>query len=95
MSEMFPVTLQDQIACVRRELAMRANAYPRFIASGKMKQAKADREIAVMEGVLNMLCSLRSFQIHGFNVEQQHAESAEDYVKRRDIVANAFDLVRR
>ena len=47
-----PVSLIDQIACVRRELSLRESVYRRRVADGKMKQDAADREIAAMKAVL-------------------------------------------
>lgn len=47
--------LREQIRCVERELRLRRSAYGRWVASGKMKQAEADREIAAMEAVLDTL----------------------------------------
>lgn len=44
-------TLAEQLDAVLRELAMRRNAYPRWVRDGKMTQAKADHEIACMEAV--------------------------------------------
>jgi hypothetical protein len=41
----------EKLQCIEREVALRRSAYPRFISSGKLKQEKADREIAVMEAV--------------------------------------------
>lgn len=52
---MKPVTIEEQVACVERELRMRRNAYPRWIQAGKMTQAKAYAEIATMEAVLATL----------------------------------------
>lgn len=52
------ITLDQQIACVRRELALRKSAYPRWIQSRRMTQATADKEIAAMEAVLATLLSL-------------------------------------
>lgn len=49
------VSLQEQIACVKREIAMRARVYPRWVESGKLKQAAADKEIAHMTAVLRTL----------------------------------------
>lgn len=46
------ISLAEQVDCVRRELRMRERAYPRWIAAGKMTQAKADAEIAAMTAVL-------------------------------------------
>lgn len=53
------VTLADQIACVKRELAMRRGVYPRWIAAGRLKQEKAAAEIAAMEAVLVTIESAR------------------------------------
>lgn len=53
------ITIEDQIACVRREIAMRRRVYPRWVENGKMKQSQSDREIAVMEAVLTTLEYLR------------------------------------
>lgn len=49
------ISLRDQIACVRRELALRERVYPRQVAAGNMKQAEADTEVARMKAVLDML----------------------------------------
>lgn len=50
-----PVSLERQIACVAREIALRRNVYPKFVASGKIKQETADTELAAMEAVLATL----------------------------------------
>ena len=55
MSDLFAPTLDEQIAEVRREIALRARVYPRFVQSGKLTQAKADRSMAVMGAVLKTL----------------------------------------
>lgn len=47
--------IADQIAAARRELGMRRGVYPRRVADGKMKQAKADHEIAAMEAIIATL----------------------------------------
>ena len=51
--------LTDQIACVKREIAMREKVYPRWIESRKMTQEKADREIKTMKDVLITLETLQ------------------------------------
>lgn len=43
----------EKLACVRRELALRRNVYPGFVARGKMKQSAADKEIAVIESIVD------------------------------------------
>ncbi|HTK34594.1 MAG TPA: hypothetical protein VL358_04800 [Caulobacteraceae bacterium] len=49
------VPLADQIACVKRELALRRSAYPRWVAGHKLTQEKADHELAAMAAVLATL----------------------------------------
>lgn len=52
---MSTVALADQIACVRREIALRNKVYPRWIEKGRMHQTQADREIETMIAVLATL----------------------------------------
>lgn len=59
MSDLFPITLQDQIAEIEREVVLRERVYPRWIASGKLPQHKADRQLAVMTAVLQTLYELK------------------------------------
>jgi hypothetical protein len=53
--ELFPPTLDDQIACVEREIKLRRRVYPRRIANGQMTQALADKQIMLMEAVADSL----------------------------------------
>lgn len=46
------ITTEDKLACVRRELVMRCNVYPRRVNSGQMTQAAADRQIQLMEAIV-------------------------------------------
>jgi hypothetical protein len=58
MGDLFPdapIPLAAQIAEVERELRLRAGAYPRFIAAGRMTQAAADRHVAAMAAALATL----------------------------------------
>ena len=48
---MSEITTADKIKCLRREIAMRKNVYPKWIESGRMTQEAADREIAVMQAI--------------------------------------------
>ena len=52
------VPITDQIACVERELRMRARVYPAWIAGGRMTREKADQETRAMEAVLETLRGL-------------------------------------
>jgi len=49
------IALADQIACVRREIALRRAVYPRWIEVGRITQTKADYEVACMTAVLERL----------------------------------------
>ncbi len=42
---------QDKLACTQREIKQRRRVYARLVANGRMKQAAADREIAIMEAI--------------------------------------------
>lgn len=59
MSEPEIVSLEDQIACVFRELRMRESVYPRLIENRKMARDLADRELGRMRAVLRTLEGLR------------------------------------
>lgn len=43
------------LACCRRELALRTYVFPKRVADGKMKQAKADEEIRLMRELIDFL----------------------------------------
>ena len=54
-----PITLSDQIACIRREIGIRKRVYSRWVAIGKMKQVQADYEILCMQSVLDTLIGIQ------------------------------------
>jgi hypothetical protein len=54
------VPLSDQIACEKREIAMRERAYPRWVSGGRMTQQKANRELAAMRAVAETLGKLQT-----------------------------------
>jgi hypothetical protein len=60
MAGLFPVSIEEQIACVKRELAMRHHVYPRRVADKKMTQALADKETEHMGAVLATLERLKA-----------------------------------
>lgn len=53
------ITLDVQLAAVRREIALRKNVYAGWVKSGRMKQEKADSEIAAMQAVHDTLDALQ------------------------------------
>jgi hypothetical protein len=56
----FPV--EDKLKCIQRELVLRKNVYKTRVGLGKMKQAQADREIAIMEAIYADYALLLSVQ---------------------------------
>lgn len=68
MPDLFPnaplqVSLRRQLECVLREIGMRERVYPRRVAEGRMPQAKADDEIAVMRAVADTLRDLQQTEL--------------------------------
>ncbi|WP_290494460.1 hypothetical protein [Hyphomonas sp. UBA4494] len=64
MTDMFPnaprqISLDRQIECATREVAMRKKVYARRVADNRMPQAKADNEIATMEAIVETLRGLK------------------------------------
>lgn len=51
-------TLADEIAEVKRELAMRRHAFMRFVAGGKLSQEDAEWRIACLTATLQRLLAL-------------------------------------
>lgn len=52
------IPLATQLAAARRELAMRRNVYPKWVAGGRMTQLKAHAEIAAMAAIVETLAGL-------------------------------------
>ena len=57
-----PPDLREQIQEVEREIALRRVVYPRWVEAGRLSQAKADRQIAVMEAVAASLIQLHAIR---------------------------------
>lgn len=61
MSDLFAgeaITLAEMLAEANRELHLRLSVYPRRVSNGKMKQAQADRHIAVQRATITVLEAL-------------------------------------
>jgi hypothetical protein len=54
------IPIKEQIAEVARELAIRRAVYPKWVASGKLKQAACDQQITRMEAALETLKCVES-----------------------------------
>lgn len=52
---MQPITIDHQLAEVRREIGLRKRVYPRWVKDGRMTQVAADEQIAAMEAVRSTL----------------------------------------
>ncbi len=52
------ITIDEQIAEVRREIAMRRKVYPKWIEASSLPKVKADFQILAMEAVLISLQDL-------------------------------------
>ena len=46
------INIFDKLRCLERELRMRRQCYPGFIARGRMDEKQARREIAVLEAII-------------------------------------------
>lgn len=62
---MSAISLDEQIASVRREISMRERVYPRWVESKRLAQQKADAETNAMRAVLATLEGLRAQQRPG------------------------------
>lgn len=53
------VSLDDQIKCAKRELAMRERVYAQWVGQRRMSVAKSEHEIAAMRAIVESLTRLR------------------------------------
>lgn len=60
MTDLFPVTIDEQIEEVKYELKQRERVYSRLISNAKMTQAVADRRLRSMRAVLATLEQLKA-----------------------------------
>ena len=56
------IPIGRQIACVKRELAMRHRVYPRWVAQKRMTAEQAANELATMTAVLETLEDIQKQQ---------------------------------
>lgn len=60
MSTKHQITLEQAIAELKAELALRINVYRKWIRDGRMKRESADRKFAAMARALHILLELQS-----------------------------------
>jgi len=58
MAQLFPPTLQEEIACIERELKLRYRVYPDRVQQRAMTRQRAEREIETMQAVHRRLVKL-------------------------------------
>ena len=44
-------TTEDKLACAEREIRQRRRVYPRLVLTGRMTEAEADVQMALMEAI--------------------------------------------
>ena len=59
MPDLFKPNLDDCIAEAQREITLRERVYPRWVEGGKIKQAKADRQLEIMRDLRDDLTKVR------------------------------------
>lgn len=59
MDRLFDFSIEEQIACVAREMQLRGKVYGRWIEQKKMTRTKAEHEFRCMQAVRNTLVGLR------------------------------------
>lgn len=58
-------TLDQQIASLKREIAMRKNVYPKWVTLGKMRASESEHEIGAMTAALHTLINLKEERADG------------------------------
>lgn len=58
-AQLFPIEIEDEIQELERELRLRKVVYPEFVSARRLSQAKADRQIAVLESAIGSLHRLK------------------------------------
>jgi hypothetical protein len=53
------MTLDQQIAELKREIALRKNVYPKWVAAGKMRQAEMDHHMGAMTAALHTAMAVK------------------------------------
>ena len=54
-ASLFPISREEMLREVEREIAMRHRVYPLGVREGRLSQTRADRQMAVMEAVAALL----------------------------------------
>lgn len=71
------MTINEQIAAIRRELEYRRKLYPRWVEIKKISQKDADYQIEVMEQILCTLITVKDFIIGTTVRDEEKLKKAE------------------
>lgn len=71
------MTINEQIAAIRRELEYRRKLYPRWVETKKISQKDADYQIEVMEQILCTLITVKDFIIGVTVRDEEKIKKAE------------------
>ena len=63
--------LADQLECAQRELGLRQRTYPKWVAQGRITEAKAQHEIECMSSIVESIKKLKMLE----EVSQEMQES--------------------
>lgn len=72
-------TIDQQIAELKREIALRKNVLPKQVAAGRMRQAEMDHHMAAMTAALHTVMAVKrlraTFAEHRFRSASSHGAS--------------------
>ena len=71
------MTINEQIAAIRRELEYRRKLYPRWVEIKKISQKDAEYQIEVMEQILCTLITVKDFIIGTTVRDEEKIKKAE------------------
>lgn len=55
MTDLLPIAREDMIVELKRELAKRREVYPKLVAAKRLPERRAERQIAVLAAVLELI----------------------------------------
>lgn len=87
MAEVVAVLIDDQIACITREIGFRERLYPRWVEQKKLTQAAADAELERMRAVLSTLQGIKQgLSYRGELIDGEAAVRRSERLKVLEIV---------
>lgn len=55
LADLLPITTEDMIAELERELVLRRRVYPMFVSNRRLSQDKADRQCEIIKAIIDRL----------------------------------------